>query len=371
MAKIDPQNTVLLSGRTYDPKGDIRDFIKENNINLIVFPELVREISLLNDIKAFFKIYKYIKKNSFNIVHTHSSKAGILGRWAAWLAKTKIIVHTPHGHIFYGYFNPIKSRFFIILEKITALITNRIITLTKKGIEDHVRFGISHPEKFVHAYSGIDMNKFKNKSYDPNKKKELGISDDRTVIGTVSRLDPVKGNKYFIEAIKCVKDKIGHKEVFSEAIFLIIGDGSQREEIEEMIEKYGIKDKVILTGMREDVASIFPLFDIFVLSSLMEGMGRVLLEVMVHGKPIIASDVGGIPELVQDGKTGILVPPKDAHAIADAVIRLLEDKDLRNKMGENAGLCVNEIEDGFPKFGIEAMVNRIKKIYDNELERIK
>lgn len=352
---------VLVSGKTYDPKGGISNFIRKHRLNRVEVPELVREISPLNDLKAFIELYKYIKKNKFDIVHTHSSKAGILGRWAAWLAGVKIIIHTPHGHVFYGYFSPLKSKLFLYMERLTALITRKIITLTEIGKNEHIKFKIGGLEKFITIPSGINMDKLEYNFSITDKKRELGIPEDTLVVGTVSRLDPIKGNKYFIEAINQIINI--ERANCTNVIFLIVGDGTQKRELERLVAEYGLTEKVIFTGMREDVHQIFPVIDIFILSSLMEGMGKVLLEAMLNEKPVVATNVGGIPEIVIEGESGILVNAKDYNSMADAIIKLLSDRALRESMGAVAGKIVNKKEGDVLIFSIEGMVKKVRQLY--------
>jgi len=381
----------LISGLTRNEDAiAFEKMAKRQDIDLVFIPELMRRISLINDLKAFLKLYRLIKNGEYNIVHTHSSKAGILGRWAACFVNCRLritnlgffnltskipppksikIIHMPHGHIFYGYYGYFKTIFFILLEAITAFFTDRIITLTCSGKRDHIKYGIGRENKFVPIYNGIDLDRYKNVQIDRVKKKEeLGIYGDSFVVADISRLDPVKGNRYFIEAINRVTRYTLH--VTREVRFLVVGDGSEREMLEKMAEKYGIMDKVIFTGMRNDIPEILAVSDLVVLPSLMEGLGIVLLEAMAAGRPVVATWVGGVPEIVKDGETGFLVPPKNSKAIADAIIALLADEDLRKRMGKAGRSWVNEMENGLPRFSIEAMVRKIERLYKEVLGAI-
>jgi glycosyltransferase involved in cell wall biosynthesis len=352
-------DVILLSGRTYDPDGEIAAFIAEKKINYILIPELVREIGLLKDITAFCKIYNFLRREKFDIVHTHTSKAGIIGRWAAKLAGVKIIIHTPHGHIFYGYFNWFRTKLFIYLEKLTALFTDRIITLTQRGKEEHVKHRIANPSKFVPIYSGIEIRKFINYHIDIIKEKErLNIPLEAPVIGTISRLDPVKGNQYFIASLPDIVKTFPSLKVF------IVGDGSERRKLERRVKKLGLSENVIFTGECKDVRWILSIFDICVLSSLNEGMGICLLEAQALGVPIVATKVGGIPDVVRDGVTGILVPPRNPKVMADAIIKLLKDNSLRKNMSEESRRWIDN------RFSAETMVKKFSDLYE-ELVREK
>lgn len=325
---------------------------RQIGVRYICIPELVRDINLIKDIKAFFKLYFFIKKERFDIVHTHTSKAGILGRWSAKLAGTRIIVHTPHGHIFYGYFNWFLSKIFIYLERLTALITDVIIPLTEIGKQEYILYRIAESDKFVPIFSGIDLDKFRLNQYDPIQvKKELNISPEHLVIGTVSRLDPIKGNKYFIISLRKVLKVIPNLRV------LIVGEGSQKRLLKHLVKKYHLDKQVIFLGHRDDIEKIISIFDVFVLSSLNEGMGICLLEAQAKGIPVVATRVGGIPAVVKEAVTGILVPPKDPNAMAEAIIYLLANESKRKEMSKEALNWVDE------RFSIHTMINKHTELY--------
>ncbi|MFH1783743.1 MAG: glycosyltransferase family 4 protein [bacterium] len=345
-------DATLLSGHISDPKGEIADFITRHKLDYFFVVDLVRQISLLKDIRAFWKIYRFIKEKKFDIVHTHSSKAGIIGRWAAKLAGVRIIVHAPHGHIFYGYFGYFKNNLFISLERLTGLITSRIITLTQIGKEDHIKYKIAKADKFIPLYSGIEVEKFSGFRANTNEeKKKRNIPQGAPVIGTVTRLDPVKGNQYLISSLSEVV------KFFPALKVIIVGGGSEKEKLKRYAIELGLSGNVVFIGLCDDIRPVVSTFDVFVLSSVNEGMGRCLLEAQALGIPVVATNVGGIPEVVRDGLTGILVPARDPKAMAEAIIKLLKDKSLREKMSEAARKWV-----GY-RFNIESMVEKISDLY--------
>ncbi len=346
-------DVTLVFGKTKDPDGRVRRALSDNGINYRVVPRLVRQLDPWSDLTAFLRLYAIIKRGDFDIVHTHTSKAGILGRWAAKLAGVKVIIHTPHGHIFYGYFGPVRNRLFIMLERFTAHITDRIITLTQRGKDEHVKFGISKADKFVSIYSGVELEKFINSNYDPAQAREsLGIPPNGPVIGTITRLEPVKGNMYFIEAIPQVI------KIFPDLKVIITGDGAQKRAMENKIKELSLSRNVILRGATNDAPGALSALDIFVLPSLNEGMGRCLLEAMALSKPIIATDVGGVSEIVENGVNGILVPPKDPDALAQAIISLLGNKARADGMGKSGKGKLNRF------FSAQAMVEKIEALYE-------
>jgi glycosyltransferase involved in cell wall biosynthesis len=326
--------------------------VRSGGVKLILIPELVRSISPLKDLKAFLRIFLLIKREKYTIVHTHTSKAGILGRWAALFAGVPIIIHTPHGHAFIGYFGRFMTSLFILIERITAIFTDTIITLTDRCKEEHVEFKIAKAERFRTIHSGVEMERFLNLHIDREKKKRsLGITDGYPVIGTVGRFISIKGHKYLIDAIKIVSERI------PDVRFIFVGEGPLRPELIKQAESLGVIDKILFLGWREEIPEIISIIDLFVLTSLYEGMGKVFIEAMIMGKPVIATRVGGIPDIVRDGEDGILIPPKESKRLAEAIITLLEDKDKREKMGRSGKMHASLYSD-------KAMVAKIDTLYN-------
>ena len=329
--------------------------LESEGIEFIQCSSLLRRINIIKDLKAFFDIWRIIKKYNPLIVHTHSSKAGLMGRLAAKLAGTPIIVHTPHGHVFFGYFGPFKTKLFIIFEKLASRITDKIVALTNREKEDHILFKIAEEDKFSVIYSGIELNALKESSSGEkqNLKKELGIPENSLIVGTAGRLVPVKGPEFLVKASKYIISK------YPDTYFMFTGDGSLEHDLKRKALEMGISDNIIFLGWRDDLAKIISIYDIFVLPSLNEGMGRVLVEAMALGKSIVASNVGGIPDLVIHEKNGFLVPPKNPKELAKYIQILLEDEKKREKMelgGKEMSL----------NFSAENMVEKIEKLY-NEL----
>jgi len=322
-----------------------------NGVRILTIPELVRRIYPLGDLRAFFKLIRMFREERPHIVHTHTSKAGILGRWAARLAGVPAIIHTPHGHVFWGYFNKWETKIFIFLERLTATITDRIITLTGQEKKDHLRCHIAGEAKFAVIHSGVELSRFSDAQINPDDaKKMLGIPKGTFVVGTVGRLTTIKGHKYLIEAARKIL------LIRPDMTFIFLGDGELMNDLKAQAASLGIYDKVKFLGWREDVAEVMSTFDLFVLPSLNEGMGKVLVEAMAMGKPIIASHVGGISDLVKNEENGLLVPPEDAEAIARS-ISILHSKPLKRKeMGEKGRAIAVE-------YGADSMVQKIDRLY--------
>ena len=324
---------------------------KKQGIEIIDVPSLVRRISPINEVRALVALFRHIRKLEPHIVHTHTSKAGILGRLAAWLARVPTIIHTPHGHVFYGHFGRSLSRIFLQMEKLLGRITNHLIALTPQEGNDYVTLNVSKANNTSVIHSGVDLSRFRQASRGrARKRKELGISPDALAIGFVGWLLPIKGVNFLVQAMAgVVRDH-------PKTLLVLVGKGEQENELKKQVENLGLTDKVLFLGWRSDVEEIMACFDLLVLPSLNEGMGRVLVEAMAVGLPIVASNVGGISDLVKDGKNGLLVPPADAQALERAISGLLKDKARRKQLGK-AGkkMC--------RPYSAEAMVEQINDLY--------
>ena len=279
-----------------------------------------------------------------------------MGRLAAKLAQIPIIIHKPHGHVFFGYFGPFKTKMFIILERLASKITDKIVALTNGEKEDYILFKIADEDKYVVMPSGVKLNKFKELPLKEiqNYKRKLGIPETSLVVGTVGRLVPVKGPEFLIEAAKYIISKN------PDTLFIFTGDGPLKQNLEKKAFDLGIKENIIFLGWKDDVSKIISIYDVFALPSLNEGMGRVLVEAMALGKPIVASKIGGIPDLVTHEKNGFLVPPKNPKELAKYIQILLEDEEKREKMGlAGKKIALN--------FSARNIVEKIAKLYEELL----
>lgn len=354
----------LAVGPTVEPQADIKLFSKNTNITVSYIKSLRRDINPFWDIPAFFEILKLIKKIKPDILHTHTSKAGFLGRIAGRLAGVKTVVHTPHGHIFYGYYNSLISRIFIYLEKLASRFCDKIITLTEIEKREYIKEGVADKEKIISIPCGIDIDRFtqlEGKSHlslltgftlnkDKSIRNKLGISADAKVIGWVGRLEPVKDCECFLRACHLIKKDL------PDAKFLIVGDGPLRKEMEELALSLALKNDAIFLGFRNDMPEIMNSIDVLVHTPLNEGLGRVLLEAFVCEKPVVAADVGGIPEIVKHGINGFLVPSKDYISTAREAVKILKD----NPLGQRLGRAGREMANGF---SIKKMIEKTNKLY--------
>lgn len=354
MLKEDGFRVGIAVGKTVDPQEDIDAYSARYGIPVFSVPSLVREISPAKDIAAVCEVRLVIRRFGPDIVHTHTSKAGIVGRIAARLTGRPRIVHTPHGHVFYGYFDPFTTRAFILAERLAAYITDRIVTLTGAGRDDHLHFGIGTPDKYRVIPSGIDIGRFKGGD-GSCVRAEIG-SGSAPVIGWAGRLVPVKDCKTFLRAMAIVlKD---HPDVY----VVVAGDGEERESLVRLAEELGISVRVRFIGDRRDMPSVLASFDVFVLSSVNEGFGRVIIEAMAAGAPVVSTAVGGTPEVIDDGVNGMLVPPGDPVKLAAAVRRVLVEPGLADRLRIQSRLTMDRYTTRF-------MVDAYEEIYRDLLGR--
>lgn len=340
-------DTRLIYGLTLYPSKKTEKFLRVFRERISYVPNLKRDIDIFCDILAFINLYKIFLREKFDIVHTHTAKAGALGRIAAHLAGVKVIVHSPHGHNFYGYFNRIISMVLVMLEYVLAIVTDRITVLTQLEKEDLIKFKVTSSRKICVIRSGVELENYRPKL---EQKK-----DGQIIIGMVGRLEPVKGPEYFIRAARVVVER------FPDVRFFIVGDGTLRNRLKLECKKLGISASVEFKGWMEDIPEILPMMDILVLPSLNEAVGRVLIEAAACGVPVVASNVGGVPEIVRDGETGILVQPRNIDSIATAIITLIEDREKRLKMGSDSKAWVTD------RFGADAMVENFSRLYEKLL----
>ncbi len=342
--------TVIVSGITADPPEDLEAYTQKTGVPIRFVKNLQREINLFSDSLALFRLYRIIRKERPVLVHTHTSKAGLLGRFAAHLAGVSRIVHTPHGHIFYGYYGPLKTALFVLLERLAAKVTSKMTTLTELEKEDHLVRHIGSPDQFIPIPCGIDLNPYLKLSGAPGDiRREWGLSPGDLAVGSVGRLVPIKGHCYFLEACPQIKKEIPKVK------FILVGDGPLRQDLERLSSRLGTG--ALFLGNCTNIPEILQGLDLLVHPSLNEGLGRVLIEAGAAGKPVVATRVGGVPEAVEHGRTGLLVPPRDPSAIAEACVRLLKDGATREAMGRRAR------EKAFSLFDQQEMVKKVETLY--------
>ena len=292
------------------------------------------------------------------------------------MAGVPVILHTFHGHVLRGYFGRLKSGVFIQIERLLARITTRLITLSDELKKELIHIGIGKEEKFEVIPLGLELKPLlESEDYEGEFKKELGLSGDAVIIGTVGRLVPIKGHKLFLEAARLIlkefgvkslesRDKSSESGAQSPVKFVVVGDGELREELEEYSKELGIKNNVVFTGFRRDLPKIYSDLDVVVLSSINEGTPVSIIEAMASGKPLVSTNVGGVPSLVKDGITGFLVKSGDINALSEVISRLVKDPDLRHKMGGEGQRGV------FPLYDISELTKRMDRLYTQVIKEV-
>ncbi|MFA6434150.1 MAG: glycosyltransferase family 4 protein [Elusimicrobiales bacterium] len=337
------------------------------NARYLELPRLVREISPLNDLRTLLELKKVLSALRPAIIHTHTAKAGILGRWAAWLynlGKKKeraVVIHTPHGHVFYGYFGPFKTFIFALAERLTARVTDHFIALTEGERSESIAHGLGPAAKWVVIHSGVrfDDRELTRAGRDP------AMAGDELTITVVARLEPVKGVEYFIRAAAELLKSRPKKKLR----YLVVGDGPLLGGLKALAAALGV-EKIVFAGFQQDVFPCLAASDIYVQPSLNEAMCRAVLEAQYMGLPVVASQVCGLRDTVKEGRTGLLAPPGDARALALALEKLIDNADLRSSLGKAARLGVLEKDfTGYPRFSTESMNIRLQNFYNKALGR--
>lgn len=333
------------------PPGPMVKELQKNHIKSFIIPMKSRA-----DLSAIFKLRKLIKKEKFKIAHTQGSRGGSIGRLACWGLKV-LVLYTEHTRTFeFKLKNPALDQIHIIGLRFLDYLTHKTIAVSEAVRQWLIKTPITESEKVITILNGIDLNRF-NFDIDINKKREeLNLFSSNLLICTVASLLPHKGIKYLLYAIYEVKKKIPNINL------LIVGCGPQQRELEEIVEKLKIKKDVRFLGVREDVLKILKIIDVFVLPSQAEPFGLVILEAMALGKPVIGTKVGGIPEIISDQKTGILVPPGDSKALAKTIIELLTNDQKAKHMGEAGRRRVEKY------FTSQAMVEKTENLYKKLLQ---
>jgi len=328
-------------GAEYD-QGQV-DQLESEAIATKCFP-LIQHYNLVTTIPAVISLARYLRQEEFDIVHTHSTEAGIIGRFAAALADVPNVVHTVHGVPFADDRNDALNRFVLECERKAARYTDRIVTNADVIAEEYLKLGIGQPEQYTTIYSGVDLDAFREASPVEN------LPGERPRVVMVGRLADGKGHKVLLDAVASMDD--------FEGSVCIVGDGPLHDSLEAEIEERRLSEQVFLTGFRDDVPRILAASDVLVLPSFREGTPRVITEAMASGLPVVATDIAGIPEQIVDDENGYLVPTGDSDAVAERMKRLLSDPDLRERMGTQS-------KERAKIFSIENMVNDLGTLYNS------
>ncbi len=344
--------SAVLTGPEISPEGTFNDLSEKYGIPVFTAPHLIRKLSLYHDFKAFFEIQKIIDRNRFSIVHTHGSKAKFLGRLAAAFAKTPVkIVQTVHGWSFFDTMPPLQKAFYAMLERFGYGLADSNIVVSPHDIKKGVNWGIGKPEDYQLIRSGVEFDTFfAQRGNKLHAKDKLGISKTTPVVGTVIRLASQKHP----EAIVDVAEKV--KVSFPDVKFVIVGDGPLDCYMRKYIVDKKLQENFIMLGSRKDVAEILPAFDVFLLTSRSEGLPRAMLEALAVRIPVVATDVGGIAELINGLKNGFLCSHGDIDCLAKGVKKLLDSQELRHKL-------LKTVDQDLEPFSADIMVQQLFQLY--------
>ncbi len=296
----------------------------------------------MSNVRALFSIVTYLRRESIDVLHTHSTEAGIVGRWAAQLAGTPIVIHEIHGDPISEEYNPLFNEFLKRLEQTSAMITDRLIIKSPTLKRTFLDRGIGEPTQYELIYHGVELDRFCNKINDANREEPVTFV-------FIGRVEDSKGVFDLLSAFDQAQDKC-------KIDLKIVGDGPQLDEFVSVVNNRNLDDSVSVLGYRDDVSAILSQSDVFVLPSYREGTPRVITEALAAGLPVIASNVGGIADQVVDGESGYLIDPNDIETLSEKMVTLASSSALRDEMSQTG-------RSHLEKFSIEKSKQEYKSIY--------
>jgi glycosyltransferase involved in cell wall biosynthesis len=374
--------TLLVTGVVPPGEDDMNYFAEASGITPVTIPQMSREISP-KDLLAVWKIYRLMLRERPDIVHTHTAKAGAVGRVAGmmyrWLTPSALIgkprqcrfVHTYHGHVFHSYYGRSKTKLFLTIERVLArTATDRIVVVSEQQRHEiNEQFRVGGSRQFEVIPLGLDLSLFANWQERRTKlREELRASENEVLIGIVGRLTEVKNHQMFLRAAARLKELVASGPIQPRVRFVIIGDGRLRPQLESQARELGLDDDVLFLGTRNDPENFYPALDIVALTSLNEGTPLTLIEAMANARPVVATAVGGVVDLLDepvskvDGyaicQRGISVAREDVEGFARGLLRLIDDKNLRAHLAEQGQQFVLE------NYAIDRLFRDMSKLYE-------
>ncbi len=348
--------TTLVAGTLARGEDSMAFVADELGVKVERVPALSREISPLHDTRAIFEVARLIRRERPQILHTHTAKAGAVGRIAALLAggaRPPIVVHTFHGHVLRGYFDPVRTYGFRLLERWLATKTTKLIAVSPQVRDDLVALGVAPAEKFAVIRLGIELEQ--RVTVGPGARAEtrrlLGVPEDAFVVGWIGRMTGVKNTDDVLAATKLLRDRGVN------GYLLMVGDGPDRERLERRAHELGIVKRCLFLGYQEEVASWYAGFDAMILPSVNEGTPVSAIESLAAGRPVVATRVGGVPDVVDEGEDGFLVEPGKPEELAERLERLARDPGLRERMGDYGREHVPA------RYAVERLVDDVDRLY--------
>ncbi len=336
------------------PPGKYRSELEEMGFTVTYIP-FSREINIVRDVRSIISLVKYMKEKRFHIVHTHTGKGGFVGRFSAWIAGIPIILHTIHGFSFYKGQSWITFRLAKLAERVCGWISDRIFFQNREDFQEVRRTKLLNPRKIRYIGNGINIDYILEEADSGRKrnvKSELQLDKDTPLIGFFARLEPIKRHSFFLHAFTSVVRKIPN------AVCLIAGEGPLHDRLRELTQHLSIERNVRFLGFRDDAKQLISACDIIVLPSFREGVPRILLEAMVNEKPVVATDVRGNREVVDNYRNGILIHPYDADSLSRVLSDLLKDGIMREKMGKEGKKKI------LREFDERRVIGRLLREYD-------
>ena len=355
-SRLDPTtyDTRLVAGTVGPQEADLLSLMNVTLAGLTRVPELGREPTATGDMVALAKLVHLMRRERPHIVHTHTAKAGALGRLAAWLTGVPVIVHNFHGHVLRGYFGPTKERTYVAIERALARVTTHLVAVSETVRSELLGFRIGRPDRFSVIKVGLDLEPFLDADRLRDElRQELGLATSVPLIGIVGRLVPIKRHTLFL-------DTAARLARVTPAHFVIVGDGELRATLEFKVAQLGLGGRVHFLGWRADLPRIYAGLDIVTLTSINEGSPVVLIEAMAAGRPVVATRAGGVVDVVAHGVTG-LVAEHSAEALSQAVSDLMRDEGRRAAMGRRGRVAV------YPAYSVPRLLSDMDALYRDAL----
>ena len=352
--------TTLVAGELAHGEGSMSYVAQERGVPIVSVPELHREISPIRDAVAVARLAALIRRERPHILHTHTAKAGTVGRLAALCVPRRqrpLVIHTFHGHVLHGYFGPVRSATFRVLERLLAAGTDVLIAVSPQVRDDLVALGVAPRSRFSVIRLGIELEDRVDTDAGARSgsRRLLGIAPERFVVGWVGRMTGVKRTGDVLAAVQLLQER------GVDVALVMVGDGPDRDEVERKAHGLGVARNCFYLGYQREVASWYAAFDVLVLPSANEGTPVVAIEALAAGRPVVASRVGGVPDVVRDGVDGFLVEPGDVVALADRLEQLSRDAGLRERMGAAGRARV------LSRYSVERLIDDVERLYRSML----
>ncbi len=339
----------LVCGQIESAEGDMSYLADALDVHPTVLPHLGRSLSPWRDLLTVVQLVRLMRRFRPDVVHTHTAKAGFVGRVAAWLAGVPVRIHTFHGHVFQGYFGRRKTQLFLTLERLGARLSTRIITISPALRDELVNvYRVAPAEKFSVLSLGLDLRPLLEKPAESRFREAHRLPADARLVGIVGRLVPIKNHRLFLEAAALVRRQR------SDVHFVVVGDGECRAGLEQAVQELGLSQDVSFVGWVQQVGEVLHELSVVALTSNNEGTPVSVIEAMVAGVPVVATAVGGVPDVLEGGRLGLLAAPGDAQGFAEAVLRALD--------GHHPDLALAR-EEALARYDIQRLVREMGELY--------